>query len=83
MSSPFLLPMSRSVSPQANRHESLNVVLSMMTGPFLVGLIGARAIAEGLTHLGLVSEEFFRGERLPVLPTVPEEASATSDSTNR
>ncbi|MBE7380769.1 MAG: hypothetical protein F6J95_005100 [Leptolyngbya sp. SIO1E4] len=51
------------------------MVVSMVTGPFLVGLIGAQAIAESLTQLGLASEEFFRGERLPILPTVPEASS--------
>ncbi|MEM9003949.1 MAG: hypothetical protein AAGE59_10530 [Cyanobacteria bacterium P01_F01_bin.86] len=44
----------------------------MMTGPFLLGLVGVRAIAAGLTQLGLASEEVFRGERLPILHTVPD-----------
>ncbi len=50
------------------------MVVSMLTGPFLLGLLGARAIADGLTQLGLASEEVFRGERLPILHTVPETA---------
>lgn len=55
------------------------MVLSMMTGPFVLGLIGAQAIAEGFTQLGLASEEFFRGERLPVLQTPPDETAADAD----
>ena len=55
------------------------MVLSMMTGPVLLGLISAQAIAEGFTQIGLASEEFFRGERLPVLPTPPQEAAADAD----
>lgn len=60
-----------------NGHPSLDVVVSMMTGPFLLGLIGARAIADGLTQLGLASEELFRGERLPTLhpPSEPSDAA--------
>ncbi|MEL6383240.1 MAG: hypothetical protein AAFQ89_12475 [Cyanobacteria bacterium J06626_18] len=52
----------------------------MVTGPFLLGLIGARAIADGLTELGLISEEVFRGERLPILHTVPDTAFQNDDS---
>lgn len=48
------------------------MIVSMMTGPFLLGLVGVRAIAAGLTQLGLASEEVFRGERLPILHTVPD-----------
>lgn len=55
------------------------MILSMMTGPFLLGLIGAQAIAEGFTQIGLASEEFFRGERLPVLQTPTHEAAADTD----
>ena len=51
------------------------MIVSMVTGPFLLGLIGARAIADSLTQLGLASEEVFRGERLPILPTVPDATS--------
>lgn len=44
------------------------VLLSVMTGPLILGLIGAQAVADGLTQLGIASEEVFRGERLPNLP---------------
>ncbi len=55
------------------------MVLSMMTGPFLLGLMSAQAIAEGFAQIGLASEEFFRGERLPVLQPPPHEAAADAD----
>ncbi|NER81686.1 MAG: hypothetical protein F6K42_19420 [Leptolyngbya sp. SIO1D8] len=58
-----------------NRHWSPNLVLSLVTGTFLLGLIGVRAVSEGLTQLGLASEEYFRGERLPILQTDPEPSS--------
>ena len=70
------LPLS--VSGQTSKLGSPNMMVSMITGPFLFGLLGARAIAEGLTQLGLASEEVFRGERLPILHTVPD---ATSHNT--
>lgn len=50
------------------------VLLSIMTGPLLLGLIGAKAVADGLTQLGIASEEFFRGERLPSLPNLARSA---------
>lgn len=68
------------VSKQMNRHRSSSMVLSIMTGPFLAGLIGARAIAESLTQLGFASEELFRGERLPTLQTIPGASALQSDS---
>lgn len=57
---------------------SSTMVVSIVTGPFLVGLIGIRAIADGLTQLGLASEELFRGERLPILHTIPDVFSSDS-----
>lgn len=62
-----------SFSWSIDKHWSPNVVLSMVTGPFLMGLIGAHALVEGLTQLGIASEEFFRGERLPSIPTGSKE----------
>lgn len=49
------------------------MVISLMTGPLLVTLMGARALSEALTQLGLASEELFRGERLPTLQNVPNQ----------
>jgi hypothetical protein len=55
-----------------NRNPAPSVVLSVVTGPFLVVLLGARAIADTLTQVGIASEELFRGERLPIFQTPPE-----------
>lgn len=41
--------------------------LSLAVGPFLVGILGGKAIAESLQAIGEASEELFRGDRLPVL----------------
>lgn len=81
-----LIAMASSPSDAADfqdKHLLPNVVLSIVTGPFLLGLISARMAAESLTQLGQASEEFFRGERLPSLTTffssegAPEESSDT------
>jgi hypothetical protein len=44
-----------------------DVALSLATIPVLVVLIGGSAIAQTLTELGTMSEELFRGDRLPPL----------------
>ena len=46
---------------------SANLVLSLATGPVLLGLLGNKAINELLSEIGLYSEEIFRGDRLPML----------------
>ena len=46
---------------------SSDIVLSLATCPFLVGLLGNKAINELLLEVGLYSEEIFRGDRLPML----------------
>ncbi|MCY7320509.1 MAG: hypothetical protein LH660_01570 [Phormidesmis sp. CAN_BIN36] len=43
------------------------VLIGLITLPMLVGMVGVRAIAEGLRELGSLSEEIFRGDRLPLL----------------
>jgi len=62
-----------------NRFGASSVVISLMTGPLLVTLMGARALAEALTQAGVASEELFRGERLPNLSNVPSPADAPVD----
>ncbi|MGF1458174.1 MAG: hypothetical protein ACFBSG_04035 [Leptolyngbyaceae cyanobacterium] len=59
-----------------NSSSGSSVVISLLTGPFLVALMSVRALSETLTQLGIASEEFFRGERLPNLQT----PSAAADS---
>lgn len=50
-----------------------DALIAGMTLPMLLGLVGGKAIAEGLQSLGQASEEIFRGDRLPVLhfPVAP------------
>ena len=43
------------------------VLLGLATLPVLAGLLGVNAIAQSLQELGVLSEEIFRGDRLPVL----------------
>ncbi len=43
------------------------LILSVATIPVLVGLLSGKAIATRLQDLGTMSEEIFRGDRLPVL----------------
>lgn len=43
------------------------VALGLATIPTLVLLVGGNAIAQTLQELGLMSEEVFRGDRLPQL----------------
>lgn len=43
------------------------ILVGLAVVPVLVGMVGVRAIADGLQELGSLSEEIFRGDRLPVL----------------
>jgi hypothetical protein len=46
---------------------STGLLLSLSTAPFLLLLLGGRALSALLLELGETSEELFRGDRLPVL----------------
>lgn len=50
-----------------------DVALSLATVPVLVALIGGNAIAQSLQELGTMSEEIFRGDRLPRLDFPPDQ----------
>lgn len=43
------------------------ILLSLATGPLLLGIIGSKAISSFLREMGQSSEEMFRGDRLPLL----------------
>jgi hypothetical protein len=43
------------------------ILVGLAMVPMLMGMVGVRAIADGLQELGSLSEEIFRGDRLPVL----------------
>lgn len=63
------------MNPQTDRILGLldpDVALSLATVPVLVALIGGNAIAQALQELGTMSEEIFRGDRLPRLDFPPE-----------
>ncbi|AFZ45958.1 hypothetical protein PCC7418_3854 [Halothece sp. PCC 7418] len=49
------------------QQAQLDLALSLLTVPFLAGMVGARSLQEGLISLGEASEEVFRGHRLPIL----------------
>ena len=48
-----------------------DIALSLATAPVLIALVGGAAIAQTLQDLGTVSEELFRGDRLPHLDFPP------------
>jgi len=45
------------------------LLLSLTATPFLAGLVVARASLETVQEFGKLSEEMFRGDRLPLLPS--------------
>jgi hypothetical protein len=49
--------------------------LSLLTPPFLVGLMTLNSLSQGLQELGEMSEEIFRGDRLPLIPLSEMEVS--------
>lgn len=53
--------------PQTTGFLTPELLLSLAAGPFLVGLIAQKVLAETLQEVGLLSEEIFRGDRLPIL----------------
>ncbi|HEY9805100.1 MAG TPA: hypothetical protein V6D04_00910 [Candidatus Obscuribacterales bacterium] len=55
--------------------------LSLATLPVLAALIGGKALAEWVQELGEMSEEVFRGDRLPTIdfPSPEPMSSETSD----
>lgn len=59
-------------SPPHPSQPWTDMVVSLATAPVLLALVGGRAIADLIHQAGLVSEELFRGDRLPVIPTPPE-----------
>ena len=62
----------------AEQRMLAEVLVSLTTGPLLLGILGARTAANLLQDIGQVSEEIFRGERLPIL-NFPYADSFTDD----
>lgn len=58
---------------------SAEFLISLATGPLLLGILSAKSLSEVVQQIGLASEEMFRGERLPVLK-MPIPGSNDNDS---
>lgn len=52
---------------QASSLPSPDLLLSLATAPFLVGLLTSSVIGAAMQEIGRLSEEVFRGDRLPLL----------------
>ncbi len=63
------------ISPQATQ-----VLLSLATGPLLLGIVGAKAAASLIQDLGQWSEEIFRGDRLPIIDSTASPTAASESS---
>ena len=69
-----------STSSRTKTHQSKSNPepwLSLATGPLLAALLSGKALAEWMQELGQMSEEVFRGDRLPTIdfPTVDAQGS--------
>ncbi|HIK30592.1 MAG TPA: hypothetical protein IGS17_19345 [Oscillatoriales cyanobacterium M59_W2019_021] len=69
------MPADNPNPPKTHRDLASEWLLSLATTPVLVGLWGARVAGKWLQELSDLSEEIWRGDRLPVLnfPTTEEE----------
>ena len=66
-------PFSSSVPDSLPEKMVSGLALSLSTAPVLLVLVGAKALSVTLRELGELSEEVFRGDRLPLLqrPDMP------------
>lgn len=55
------------MAEEVNESKTVDMALSLLAVPFVVGLAGARSLQEGLISIGEASEEIFRRDRLPIL----------------
>ncbi|MEQ8464676.1 hypothetical protein [Coleofasciculus sp. F4-SAH-05] len=63
--------------PESAKH-SADLLLSLATGPMIVGVISLNTIGSWLQQVGEASEEVFRGDRLPILP-FPDPPPSSND----
>ncbi|ELR97106.1 hypothetical protein GLO73106DRAFT_00009100 [Gloeocapsa sp. PCC 73106] len=56
------------------------ILLSILSGPFLVTIVTVESLTNSLIEAGKASEELFRGERLPILD--PEAKNSNTSSGN-
>jgi hypothetical protein len=70
---------SRSTSAPVAR-QSAEVAVGLLVPPVLLAVWAARALADGLTQMGLASEQIFAGDRLPTLkmPPISPDTAVTS-----
>lgn len=60
-------------SPQTTKPKKqanllpVELCIGLATAPVLVALVGGKALAQAVNELGQLSEEMFRGDRLPLL----------------
>lgn len=45
------------------------IVLSLVTVPLLTGMLAGKVLIDFIQEMGQMSEEIFRGDRLPVIDT--------------
>ncbi len=58
------------------------ILVGLAVVPVLVGMVGVRAIVDGLQELGSLSEEIFRGDRLPILDFSTSQTPESLSDTN-
>jgi hypothetical protein len=76
-----MAPSEQPASPVGSAPKALvppELLLSLATAPLLVALVGSKVVAEVVRELGLLSEEIFRGDGLPVL-NFPSTAESNPD----
>jgi hypothetical protein len=66
--------MNESQKKSSNTDMSNQLWLSVATVPILITLMGTKAVAEWLQGAGMLAEEVFRGERLPLLHFPPSDS---------
>lgn len=72
------MPSENQNQPLPHLPISTNVLLSLATAPVLVGLWGVRLMGNWIEDLSDLSEEIWRGDRLPVLNFPVEEREPES-----
>lgn len=68
------------ITVDQNAHEwqiTPELWLCLATVPFMLGVLGGKAIAESLQAIGQASEEVLRGDRLPVLHFPAQEPASS------
>lgn len=72
---------SPSISSNTLNFLDPDVAVSLITVPVLGAIVAGHAIAQAVHSFGAISEEIFRGDRLPILdfvePTQPDPSQPT------